>query len=173
MKKTKDSKQNGFTLLELLVVLFIIGISVTFATLSFSGRAIEDQLDNEARRLKQIMRLAAEESVLQGVELGMKSDGEKYSFLLIGEEGWVAYEGDTPFKVHSLPDGIQLEVTVEDFSLPVPEENELLPQIVFLSSGELTPFALDLTAETSKVFYRFSGLLTGEVKMEKLDARQL
>lgn len=168
----KYRRQAGFTLLELLVVLFIIGISVTFATLSFSGRAVEDRLENEARRLQEIMRLAAEEAVIQGLELGMQSDGENYGFLLIGEEGWVAYEGDAPFKSYALPEGIRLEVSVEDFSLPVPEENELLPQIVFLSSGELTPFDLDMMAETSTVMYRFSGELTGVVKMEKLDAKK-
>lgn len=163
-------REAGFTLLELLVVLFIIGLTVTFATLSFSGRAMDDRLHNEARRLQEIMRLAGEDAVLQGLELGMHSDGEKYGFLVIAEEGWAPYQEDTPLREHKLPDGIHLEVTVEDFSLPVPEENELLPQIIFLSSGELTPFDLTLSAETAKSIYRFQGQLTGVVKMEELDA---
>lgn len=115
------------------------------------------------------MRLASEDAVLQGYELGMYSDGEKYGFLVIAEEGWTPYEGDTPLRNHKLPDGISLEVTVEDFSLPVPEENELLPQIVFLSSGELTPFDLEMRGETAKTYFRFQGQLTGVVKVEKLD----
>ncbi len=160
-------KARGFTLLELLVVLFIIGITITFATLSFSGRAVDDRLENEARRLQEIMRLASEEALLQGIELGMRSDGEKYEFLVIGDEGWVAYEGDTPLKAHPLPDGITLEVTVEDFALDVPEDAEQLPQLVFLSSGELTPFDIEMHAETATAFYRFKGTLTGVVEMEK------
>ncbi len=155
----------------MLVVLFIIGITVTFATLSFSGRSADDRLDNEARRLQEIMRLASEEAVLQGIELGMQSDGEKYGFLVITDEGWALYEGDTPLKEYALPSGITLEVTVEDFALEVPEEEELLPQIVFLSSGELTPFNLDMRAESAKNYYQFTGALTGKIDLEKLDVK--
>ncbi len=163
------SNVRGFTLLELLVVLFIIGITITFAGLSFTNRAVDDRLKTEARRLQEIMRLASEEAVIQGIELGMRSDGRKYGFLVIAEEGWGEYEGDTPLKEHVLPEGISLEVTVEDFALPVPEEEEILPQIVFLSSGELTPFDIEMRAETAKSYYRFEGQLTGEVKVESLD----
>lgn len=161
----------GFTLLELLVVLFIIGISVTFAVLSFSGSGIDSRLKNEAHRLQQVMRLASEEALLQGVEIGMRSDGEEYSFLLIGEEGWVEYEGDTPFKTHKLETGVELEVTVEDFALPPPEdEDALIPQIVFLSSGEITPFDIDLSGEAAAKRYRFKGTLTGVINLEELEA---
>lgn len=171
MPNTISIKQqhSGFTLLELLVVLFIIGISVTFATLSFSGRAMDDRLDNEARRLQEIMRLAAEEALLQGVEIGMRGQDGEYGFLVIAENGWAPYEGDTPLKPHRLPEGITLEVTVEDFALEVPEEAELLPQVVFLSSGELTPFDLEMHAETATFYYRFKGVLTGEVETTKVD----
>ncbi len=56
---------SGFTLLELLVVLVIIGIVSSFAVLS-TGLATHDKpLDKEAQRLLALMQMAGEEAVLK------------------------------------------------------------------------------------------------------------
>ena len=61
--------QSGFTLLELLVVLVIIGILLTMASLSVGGGGEQRQLREEAERITALLALAADEAILKNREL--------------------------------------------------------------------------------------------------------
>ncbi len=56
----------GFTLLEVTVVVFIVGVLVTLAVLSVSGRVRSDQVELEARRIGELIRLAGERAIIYG-----------------------------------------------------------------------------------------------------------
>ena len=73
----KLSRTAGFTLLELLVVVLLIGIIANFAVLSMSGRALTDKLSVEAQRLNQLVQLAAEEAQVKGLNLGLLPLGRR------------------------------------------------------------------------------------------------
>lgn len=162
--------QGGFTLIEIIAVVFIIGITVSFAVLSIADRAQEDRLENEARRLAELLRLASDEAVLLGVELGLRSDGTQYQFMVISDEGaWLPYVTDGPLRQRKLPEGMQLEVTTEDFEPPPAEETKELPQLLFLSSGELSPFQLRLTALGADKAWQIEGELTGKIDLQPVD----
>ncbi len=173
-------QNRGFTLIELLVVVFIIGITAGFAVIAISGRAVDDRLENEARRLEQLLRLASEEAVIQGIEVGFLTDGTSYTFLELGEQGWSGYPDEGPLRPRDLPEGMELTLAVDEFDLPpaqkakkdgdAEEENELTPQIYFLSSGELSPFDLELIAEGARRRYRLTAKLTGEIEFKPLDS---
>ena len=178
---TTFSRSRGFTLLEILVVVFIIGVTATFAIIAFSGRAVDDKLATEARRLEQLFRLASEEAVVQGLELGFLTDGRTYAFLVADpEQGWMSYPEEGPLRERELPNGFEITLAVDDFDLPVsrkPDEDDddktrtqLTPQIYFLSSGELSPFELELAADGAKQRYRYSAKLTGELEMKTLQS---
>ena len=168
----------GFTLIEIIVVVLIIGIIVSFATLSISDRSQDDRLEVEVQRLTQLLQLASDEAVLLGIELGMGSaKGVAYAFMVIGEEGqWQIYETDGPLRPRQLPDGVKMEIAVEEFSAPIAEQDEeepLLPSLLFLSSGELTPFELQLTAEGARNVWRIEGDLTGKIQSRLLTEEDL
>lgn len=179
---TAKHRYAGFTLLEILVVVFIIGVTATFAIIAFSSRAVDDKLATEARRLEQLLRLASEEAVVHGIELGFLTDGGTYAFLAADEErgGWVFYPDEGPLRERELPKGFEIKLAVDDFDLPVAEkakdedekEKQLTPQIYFLSSGELSPFELELTADGAKQRYRYSAKLTGEIELKTLDVER-
>ena len=160
--------QQGFTLIEILVVVFIIGVILGFATLSLSGRALDDKAQEEARRLAEVLRLARDEASMTGFELGWRRTDKGYEFLALADEGWTPYGASTPLRPRDLPEPLRLEVRVDD--LPVAnEQDKALPQFMILSSGEMTPFTLVLDAEPLEFVFMISGNLVGELKLERLD----
>src|SRR3546814_12036266 len=73
-----------------MVVVFIIGILVTFATLPISSRVLSDQLENEAQRLQALFEMAGEDAEMHGMEVGFVHTDVGYAFLATRPEGrWV------------------------------------------------------------------------------------
>jgi general secretion pathway protein H len=164
--------QHGFTLLEILAVVIIISIVVSFASLSLGARAQDERLANEALRLNQLMQSAAEEAVVQGEELGLLVAADGYRFYHLEEKRWTPYT-DGPLRERRLPDGIQIQLALDgdqNFEMLKVEkkENESVPQILFLSSGELTPFVLELRSGRLPVHYRAEGRITGGIEMKRV-----
>ncbi|MEQ9736291.1 MAG: prepilin-type N-terminal cleavage/methylation domain-containing protein, partial [Algiphilus sp.] len=90
----------GFTLLELLVVLLIIGVMTSFAVLSIGNRTLSDRLDNEASRLAQLFVLAQDEALFKRQEIGFFTDEERYGFLIPnGSGGWQPLTQSGPLRV--------------------------------------------------------------------------
>lgn len=175
---TRRSRAAGFTLVEILVVVLIIGIMLTFATLSVSERATADKLDTEARRLEQLFRLAQEEAELKGYELGFRYTDKLYQFLVVNSEGRWTPVAEGPLRPRSIPQPLELALRVEDRPVPpaqdVPEkdldkadEQALKPQVLILSSGELTAFSLDVSARGLDGSYRIAGTLIGRISLER------
>ena len=168
-------QHQGFTLIEIIVVVLIIGIVVSFATLSVSGRSQQDRLNNEAKRLTQLIQLASDEAVLQSLELGLRSKakGTAYEFLVLGEEGrWLSYDADSPLRERKLPTGISIRITTEGFEAPpaddAREENDdetIRPNILLLSSGEVSPFEIRLKADGAATEQLIRGNLVGKIEL--------
>jgi len=107
-----EKKYAGFTLLELLAVIVIIGIIISFASLSIgqnSSRIVQD----EAERLHGLIQLAGEEAVLQGRELALEFDHDRYRFLELGKEDWQPVEEDDLLRERPLPEAVELELFLE------------------------------------------------------------
>lgn len=169
----------GFTLIELLVVLFIIGVTLTFATLSVTDRAAGDRLQREARRLHSLLDLASEQAVIYGVELGLDLTPHGYRFLRLDSDGWRPItDSDSPLRPRKLDDNMTLRLVQtkgEDYKLGGDQNDEdeddehkdgPRPEAMFLSSGEITPFELELRSDGTRDRYRYTGKLTGELEME-------
>lgn len=139
----------GFTLLELLVVLFVLAMMAGLATFSM-GRP-GNQLSTEAERLFGVLNLAAEEAVLTNSQLGLRvavSAGAQeylYQWFTWKDLEWTA-QAATPFNEAVLGQGLEVALKVEgmNISLPprVPASGKAVPQVHFLSSGESTEFEL-------------------------------
>jgi general secretion pathway protein H len=144
----------GFTLIEVMVVVLIIGITVSLAVLTIGGGG-EDPAETEARRLSALLDIVREEAILQGRSFGLRFEPDGYQFFILGGEEWQPVEGDQLLRERTLPDSLRLELVTEgeqvDFFPSRDEdeedddkdgENQDMPQVFFLSSGEVSPFTL-------------------------------
>jgi len=79
--------QRGFTLLELLVVLVIVGIML--GVISFN--AVPDarqRLKNDAERIALLLQLAREEAVVRNRPVAFEAGQTSYHFLVRGDRTW-------------------------------------------------------------------------------------
>ena len=138
-------KAKGFTLIELLVTLVIIGIIVSVSVLSIRNPGGE-KLEEELNRLTALFQLAREEAILQSRELGMEFWENGYAFYERNDlQQWVPLEEDNLFRVRELPDHMRMQLTLEEIDIVMRVVREEKPQVFILSSGETSPFRLEMT----------------------------
>ncbi|MCM8856586.1 MAG: type II secretion system minor pseudopilin GspH [Candidatus Thiodiazotropha sp.] len=149
----------GFTLVEVMVVVIIIGILINFVALSFGRSSPSDLLKSEAQRLSSLIGLASEEALLRSILIGVDIDEESYSFLTLDEGNWQPMT-DNLFRGRKLPEGVELSITSNQ---PSDEnEEELTPEVILMNSGEMTPFELKISSDLSESYYRLTGNEIGE-----------
>ena len=122
-------KHRGFTLIELMAVVFIIGVILTFATISV-GQHSDKSLEEEAKRLHYLIKLASEESVLRSTSMAMEFTKQGYQFVQIAGDKFEPMKDDNLFRKREFPGDmkIQLELYGQEVSFEdetgFPEEPE-------------------------------------------------
>ena len=153
------SQQKGFSLLELLVVIVIIGIMVSIVAVNID--TADTRPEKNAQRLSALVELAADEAMIHGQEMGLRFYRDSYEFSVLDpDQGvWLPMNTDAMFRLRALENDLALDLFIEDRQIVLgdPEvrrsddDDSYEPQIYILSSGEITPF---------KVRFR-SGFKTG------------
>jgi general secretion pathway protein H len=162
-------KLKGFTLLELLVVLIIIGL---FSSLVLFNVVADDnqRLEREGSRLIRVIELTQDEAIMHGVEFGLVVDSTQYSFLTLENETWLPISANPYLAKHALSEPLSLTVEVENNRVVQELDGQLIPQILILSSGELTAFKLILmNADQPDYQVHIIGQENGQVSMQKLN----
>ena len=144
----------GFTLLELLIVLVILGITISFTVLSFGLKNPQDELKEHGQRIAALMQLASEESILLGAELAMQFNNNGYLFLNLKDDNWLEIENDQIFRQRDLPEHIQIDVSVEGVT---GSDSDIKQRVYFFSSGEASPFTLTLSSRDADASYKVTG----------------
>ena len=163
---TKSS--GGFTLIEVMVVVVIMGILINFAVLSLRSHSPNDQLDKETRRLKSLIEIASEEALLRSSFIGVDITETGYGFLRLEEELWQPID-DTLFRDRELPEEIRISVTsAQPESDDDDDKERRTPEIILLNSGEITPFDLKITSIHSDDYFRLQGNEAGEVSLKRV-----
>jgi general secretion pathway protein H len=144
----------GFSLLELLLTLVIVGLIISVAGVSVNSGRRSTEIDAALYGFADIAEYALQEAELNGIQMGLfmerELDGkeERYSYHWLQQlgSGWQTAQFDADaYGRRDLPSGIEVELEVEAIATELVaeavegEDVELKPQVVFYSSGEVTP----------------------------------
>ncbi|TLS74937.1 type II secretion system protein GspH [Mariprofundus erugo] len=97
----------GFTLIEILLVIVIMSVVTAMIAPSYFSVAVPS-LEQQGRRLAQLLRLAAEETALEGRPMRWSARAHGYGFERIDAAGSWLLLRDHPFESFSLPAGISI-----------------------------------------------------------------
>jgi len=84
---------SGFTLVEIMVVMVIIGLTLGLAALNAIPSPRQD-LEKEAQRLALLLQLARDEAIVRNRLVAFEADSEHYRFLVRNETSWDAVTRD-------------------------------------------------------------------------------
>jgi general secretion pathway protein H len=148
-------RERGFTLLEMMLVVVLIGLTVTFVNLKLEPNP-EDLVHREARRITALVNQLQEESVLSGRPLAMQVDAFEgnYEFLSIVDGEWKTIEDDELFRSRDFFFPIKGVLVVEAASIIKNDDADdgegkpFNPRLVVDPVGYITPFTLTLILES-------------------------
>jgi general secretion pathway protein H len=179
----------GFTLIELMVVILIIGL-ITVAivlTPNFGGK--DSELQKEGERAFNLMNYARDKAQLQTHEFGLFCNDTMYEFLTYDPRRsvWRSVDEDDVLRQRKLPTGLRLRLVVEGRQVILKSlqdqaredknkdkdqrERDRVPHIMLFSNGDLTPF--ELTFEREGAGRSISMASTDDGKIQEQDMKEL
>ena len=150
----------GFTLLELLLVIAIIGVLAGVVVVGSMDTVKQRTVQTEAERLSLAVELARTEALRRNEVWGLSVDGMAYRFQRYDEESetWAEVE-ERPFAAKVAADGVgfavrtvfQRKATMVGNEQPARTDDDEapLPEIVIYPGGELTPFEITIAGDAT------------------------
>jgi general secretion pathway protein H len=185
-------RQQGFTLIEVMLVIVLIGVMVSAVQFTFSGNKAEQLLEQNSARFAGVFDVAAEYGLLNNIELGLFVEKNTYQFFGYDGVSWSPISSNPMFEVFTLPEGIEITLQLDDLPIEEPllfdssllinedqddnfteEENKkTIPQVYMLSGGDITPFSLTFslaefaTDGDENISFKVSGIYTTPLTIE-------
>lgn len=156
----RRQRQHGFTMIELLVVIFIVGFLVSLAVLAI-GNQDKHRVNNEVQRLQMLLVQLRQEAILKDKQYLLRIRADGYEVLRPDDEGeWQVITDDDLYKAHELDDDLEFRVDIDEHD----EEGAI---ISILSSGEMTPFSLIVSSRDQRFQQGLQGDILGHLTRER------
>jgi len=181
-------RYSGFTLLELLVVIVLISIILSMATLAITTGSPKDRLKVEAERFSALLKLAQDDALLNATELGIALTENSYQFVILADQRWQPVSNNNILRERKIPDDMEFELELDyqqaDLESSVTkignvskvddvekfedsENKKYKPQIYLLSSGEIIPsFRLQFLIPDTDISFSVQGIEDGSIKIK-------
>jgi general secretion pathway protein H len=155
--RASRARCGGFTLIELMVVVFIIGLIAAAAVITFGGDRRDTELDKEAERMHALLDYVREQAELQTRDYGLRINDHTYSFVVFDvlQNQWRTNDEDDALREREIPEGLQPAVVLEGrpIVLNVKKDekkkgiDDFKPQIMVFANGDLSSFEIKLQRE--------------------------
>lgn len=183
-------RQRGFTLLEMLVVVALLGIATSIVLATLPGNRNESAA-RQSELLIEAIQLAADKAVAEGRVLGVQVSTDRWQVVelqavdntrqpmgkLLDEYyaqyalQWKPWQYRTLVLGQSLPEHLSLTLSMQGIAPEMPNKNDVnaAPQIWLLPGGEVTAFELTMSEyrqNSNQVSeYRIIGEESGQIRM--------
>jgi len=194
MDKNTNNTIKGFTLIEVLLVIVVIGMMVAAIQINFTSNKPQAKLRQESSRFAGVFNLAAEYGLLNNIELGLFIEKNSYQFVGFDGVRWSVVADNELLSVYQLPDEIGISLSFDDLALEQPslidaelfqpddemleqmeeglndDDKPIIPQVYLLSGGDITPFRVEFSFSdeflvSEDIVFAVKGLYTTPVKI--------
>jgi len=184
----------GFTLIEVMLVIVVIGIMVAAIQINFNSNKPEAELQNESARFASVFNLAAEYGLLNNIELGLYTEKNSYQFVGFDGVRWTPLLDNDLLAAYQLPETMKMTFIFDDLPLELPtlidaelftpdderieqmeadlaeDEKNIIPQVYILSGGDITPFRVEFSLisqhdNLTEITYAVTGLYSTPVEL--------
>ena len=179
--RMRISPSSGYTLLELLIVLVILGVLISVASLSITSTET-NPAEEAMTRLKLDVDAVMNEAIVRSEPFALAFSERGYGFYHQDEktEKWTLVKDDSLLSKRDFDKGLKTQMMVDDadVALPASLEEELADDVeassgvVFVEpTGEITPFSYQITPDKKTPQYaKFNSMGQVEGDLDKADA---
>ena len=148
-------RARGFTLVELMVALIIIGVVLSMTVISGSPSPLR-ALETDAERLSQLFSLAREEAQIRGAPIRFENTRDRYRFIIFKDRQWRPIEDDTHLRARQWESPTRVRVEKADGSDMLEFGRDMIEP----------PFRVILTRDAGSVEIHANGLCIFEVQRQ-------
>ncbi|MEL7540173.1 MAG: GspH/FimT family pseudopilin [Pseudomonadota bacterium] len=138
-RANRHRRQAGMTLVEVMAVLFIVGLTAGLVTLTLPERPTEEQASAQA--FARVLREAQEQAIMAGQPVGVKLQDQGYALFQWRQDFWRPQRGAV-----ILPRGMDIQYQTTERVGP-----EGWPEIVFDPTGIVQPAEFQLRARGVRI----------------------
>ena len=131
----RAKRQAGFTLVELLTVLVIIGLMTSAVVMTLPRE--KPAIDVQAQTLTSSLNAASQSSLVTGRPFAFGMSKDQFAVFEFEDREWVQRQ------LMDRPDALSVDLRKND--IPIKLSEEIVPIVVFEPTGLSTPFSLTLT----------------------------